>query len=101
MLAAGYNKEYLAIEGLDGFRKATLQLLLGADHPAIKDNKVAVVQALSGTGSLRLGAAFIARWMKGTTVYISNPTWGNHRCGARVSTHGVQAWVAAINACMS
>ncbi len=36
-------------------------------------------QALSGTGSLRLGAAFIARFMKGTTVYISNPTWGNHR----------------------
>jgi len=37
------------------------------------------LQALSGTGSLRLGAAFIARFMKGTTVYISNPTWGNHR----------------------
>jgi len=44
MLAAGYNKEYLPIEGLDSFRKATVQLLLGADHPAIKDNKVAVVQ---------------------------------------------------------
>jgi aspartate aminotransferase len=44
MLAAGYNKEYLPIEGLDGFRKATVQLLLGADHPAIKDNRVAVVQ---------------------------------------------------------
>jgi aspartate aminotransferase len=44
MLAAGYNKEYLPIEGLDGFRKATVTLLLGADHPAIKDNRVAVVQ---------------------------------------------------------
>ena len=44
MLAAGYNKEYLPIEGLEGFRKATVQLLLGADHPAIKDNRVAVVQ---------------------------------------------------------
>jgi hypothetical protein len=40
---------------------------------------VVCLQALSGTGSLRLAAAFIARWMKGTTVYISNPTWGNHR----------------------
>jgi aspartate/tyrosine/aromatic aminotransferase len=38
-----------------------------------------LLQALSGTGSLRVGAAFIARWMKGATVYISNPTWGNHR----------------------
>lgn len=44
MLAAGYNKEYLPIEGLDSFRKATVQLLLGADHPAIKENRVAVVQ---------------------------------------------------------
>ena len=31
------NKEYLAIEGLDSFRKATVDLLLGADHPAIKE----------------------------------------------------------------
>lgn len=73
------NKEYLAIEGLEGFRKATVDLLLGASHPAIKESRVAVIQSLSGTGSLRVGAAFIARWLKGKTVYISNPTWGNHR----------------------
>eukprot|EP00775_Hariotina_reticulata_P002563 gene2563-2865_t len=79
MLAAGYNKEYLPIEGLDSFRSATVQLLLGLDHPAIKEGRVAVLQALSGTGSLRVAAAFIARFMKGTPVYISNPTWGNHR----------------------
>jgi aspartate aminotransferase len=36
MLAAGYNKEYLPIEGLDAFRKATVDLLLGQGHPAIK-----------------------------------------------------------------
>lgn len=40
---------------------------------------MATLQALSGTGSLRVGAAFISRWMKGTQVYLSNPTWGNHR----------------------
>ncbi|PNW86841.1 hypothetical protein CHLRE_02g097900v5 [Chlamydomonas reinhardtii] len=73
------NKEYLTIEGLDAFRKATVDLLLGGDHPAIKEGRVAVVQSLSGTGSLRVGAAFIARFMKGATVYLSNPTWGNHR----------------------
>jgi aspartate/tyrosine/aromatic aminotransferase len=41
-------------------------------------NRVAVLQSLSGTGSLRLGAAFIAKFLPGTTVYVSNPTWGNH-----------------------
>jgi hypothetical protein len=40
---------------------------------------VACLQSLSGTGSLRVAAGFIARFMKGSTVYLSNPTWGNHR----------------------
>jgi len=39
---------------------------------------VVALQALSGTGSLRVGAAFIAKFLPGTKVYLSNPTWGNH-----------------------
>ncbi|KAG0571050.1 hypothetical protein KC19_6G207800 [Ceratodon purpureus] len=78
MLESGENKEYLPIEGLAAFNKATAELLLGADNAAIKENRVATIQGLSGTGSLRLGAAFIQRYFPGTTVYISNPTWGNH-----------------------
>lgn len=46
---------------------------------ALVQGRVAVLQALSGTGSLRVGAAFIAKFMPGATVYISNPTWGNHK----------------------
>lgn len=34
------------------------------------------IQALSGTGALRVGAAFVGKFMKGTKVFISNPTWG-------------------------
>lgn len=71
-------------------RQATVQLLLGADHPAIKEGRVAVLQALSGTGSLRVGAAFIARFVQGATVYISNPTWGNHR-HAHATQHSLDA----------
>ena len=74
-----YNHEYLPIEGLDSFRKATVDLLLGDDHPAIKEGRVAVLQSLSGTGSLRIGSGFLARTMKDRTVYISDPTWGNHK----------------------
>jgi len=79
MLAKGENKEYLPIDGLPAFKKATADLLLGADSPAIAEGRVATLQSLSGTGSLRVGAAFINAWMPGTTVYLSNPTWGNHR----------------------
>lgn len=79
MLKKKENKEYLAIEGLPAFRKATIELLLGADSPVIEEGRAAVLQSLSGTGSLRCGAAFIAKFMPGTTAYISNPTWGNHK----------------------
>ena len=40
--------------------------------------QVATVQGLSGTGSLRLGAAFIQRYFPGTKVLISSPTWGKY-----------------------
>ncbi len=42
-------------------------------------DRVACIQALSGTGALRVGAAFAGKFMKGTKVFISNPTWGESR----------------------
>lgn len=45
----------------------------------VQENRVATLQSLSGTGSLRVGADFIAKFLPGTTAYLSNPTWGNHK----------------------
>eukprot|EP00698_Gefionella_okellyi_P011659 TRINITY_DN308_c0_g1_i1.p1 TRINITY_DN308_c0_g1~~TRINITY_DN308_c0_g1_i1.p1 ORF type:complete len:423 (-),score=116.82 TRINITY_DN308_c0_g1_i1:1012-2280(-) len=76
---ASLNKEYLPIEGLKAFLDVTGKLLYGADSIALKENRVAVCQSLSGTGALRLGADFIARFFPaGTPVYLPVPTWGNH-----------------------
>ncbi|KAK2441659.1 aspartate aminotransferase P2, mitochondrial [Trifolium repens] len=86
-----FDKKYLPIEGIAAFNKATAELLLGADNPAIKQQilcsefrkynclAVATVQGISGTGSLRLGATLINRHFPGAKVVISNPTWGNHK----------------------
>ncbi|WOK92142.1 aspartate aminotransferase, chloroplastic [Canna indica] len=79
MLERGENKEYLPIEGLAAFNKVTAELLLGADNPAIQQGRVSTVQGLSGTGSLRLAAAFIQRYFPDSKVLISSPTWGNHK----------------------
>ncbi|PRQ26921.1 putative aspartate transaminase [Rosa chinensis] len=79
MLQRGENKEYLPIEGLAAFNQATAELLFGADNPVIKEQRVATVQGLSGTGSLRLAAAFIERYFPGAKALISSPTWGNHK----------------------
>ncbi|CAL8465616.1 g5152 [Coccomyxa elongata] len=79
MLESEENKEYLPIQGLEAFNKATAELLLGADNAAVKEGRVATLQSLSGTGSLRVAADFIAKFLPGTTAYLSNPTWGNHK----------------------
>ncbi|KAK6274163.1 hypothetical protein POUND7_011246 [Theobroma cacao] len=79
LLERGENREYLPIEGLAAFNKVTAELLFGADNPVIKQQRVATVQGLSGTGSLRLAAALIERYFPGAKVLISSPTWGNHK----------------------
>ena len=67
------------MQGLAEFNEATRKLLLGDASKAVADGRVATVQSLSGTGSLRVGAAFIAKFMPGAAVYLPNPTWGNHK----------------------
>ncbi|XP_030452450.1 aspartate aminotransferase, cytoplasmic-like [Syzygium oleosum] len=71
-------KEYLPIVGLAEFNKFSAKLILGADSPAILENRVTTVQCLSGTGSLRVGGEFLARHYHQHTIYIPKPTWGNH-----------------------
>ena len=79
ILAAAPDKEYLPIDGYAPFNKATARLLLGDGSPALAEGRVATIQCLSGTGSLRIGADFIKKFMPaGTVVYVSDPTWGNH-----------------------
>ncbi|KAK2817463.1 hypothetical protein Q5P01_025654 [Channa striata] len=77
------NHEYLPILGLPEFRSAASKVALGDDSPAIQENRVGAVQALGGTGALRIGADFLRRWYNGTNntatpVYVSAPTWENH-----------------------
>ncbi|KAF3446440.1 hypothetical protein FNV43_RR11619 [Rhamnella rubrinervis] len=71
-------KEYLPIVGLAEFNKLSAKLILGADNPAVQESRVTTVQCLSGTGSLRVGGEFLARHYHERTIYIPQPTWGNH-----------------------
>ncbi|EGR33572.1 hypothetical protein IMG5_049480 [Ichthyophthirius multifiliis] len=71
------DKEYLPIDGLAQFNELTKALIFGKDSAAIKEQRVVTVQAISGTGSLRIGFEFLQKFTPGE-VYVSNPTWGNH-----------------------
>lgn len=74
-----YNHEYLAIAGFAPFLTASAKVILGEDSKAIKDGKVVSLQTLSGTGALHIAARFLRNFYnKSQTVYLSQPTWGNH-----------------------
>ncbi|EDV20091.1 uncharacterized protein TRIADDRAFT_51058 [Trichoplax adhaerens] len=73
------NHEYLPIEGLQSFRESATRLMLGNECRAIVEDRVRSIQCLSGTGSIRLGAAFLKRFHPDSAIYVAKPTWGNHR----------------------
>ena len=72
-------RSYLPIDGLPAYNRAAQELLLGADHPALRDKRVVTVQSLGGTGALKVGADFLRRVDPGAEVWISDPSWENHR----------------------
>ncbi|GLI62471.1 hypothetical protein VaNZ11_005102 [Volvox africanus] len=76
------NKEYLPISGNAEFNRLARTLALGPSSPGIQQNRVATVQALSGTGALRVGAEFLSTHLPSSfprIVYLPSPTWGNHK----------------------
>jgi len=73
------DKEYAGIIGVPDFFNASIKLALGEDSPALKDGLNVTTQALSGTGALRVGGNFFAKWYTGgKTVWLPTPSWGNH-----------------------
>ncbi len=68
---------YLPMEGNAVLRREALALLFGNNGDI--SARTAVVQSLGGSGALKLGADFLARWLPEKKAYISDPTWDNHR----------------------
>ena len=79
LVAEGGSKPYLPIEGAANCRLAVQHLLFGADHPALAARRVATIQSVGSSGSLRVGADFIRRYFPASAVWVSDPTWDNHR----------------------
>ena len=56
-----------------------LAFAYGRDCEALKEQRIAAVQTLSGTGACRIAADFYAKFLpEGTAAYVSDPTWPNH-----------------------
>lgn len=72
-------KGYLPIDGPAAFNKAVQSLLFGAESEAVKSSRIVTVEALGGTGGLKIGADFLKKLLPASKVAISDPTWENHR----------------------
>ena len=76
---AGLPRGYQPIEGNPAYNSAVQQLLLGKDSALIANGQVITAQALGGTGALKIGADYLKRLNPDAKVYISDPSWENHR----------------------
>jgi aromatic-amino-acid transaminase len=70
---------YQPIEGLAAYNQAVQKLLFGAESPLLSAGRVVTIEALGGTGALKVGADYLKRLLPDTSVYISDPSWENHR----------------------
>ena len=72
-------RTYLPIEGLAAYDKAVQELVFGANSEVVTSKRAITAQAIGGTGALKLGADFLKRFSPNAQVYISDPSWENHR----------------------
>jgi len=72
-------RNYLPIDGLQTYDRAVQGLLFGADSAAVRKGRIVTAQTLGGTGGLKVGADFLRRINPDAQIWISDPSWENHR----------------------
>jgi aromatic-amino-acid transaminase len=79
MAEAVTPRNYLPIDGMAAYNKAVQSLVFGADSEVVNSGRALTVQTLGGTGALKVGADFLRRLDPKAELWISNPSWENHR----------------------
>ncbi|MBB3176909.1 amino acid aminotransferase [Variovorax sp. Sphag1AA] len=79
MMKAPSARGYLPIDGIVAYDNAVKGLVFGADSETVKSGRVATIQAIGGTGGLKVGADFLKKLSPSAKVLISDPSWENHR----------------------
>jgi aromatic-amino-acid transaminase len=79
MMKAPSARGYLPIDGIVAYDNAVKTLVFGADSEPVTSGRVATIQAIGGTGGLKVGADFLKKLNPNAKVLISDPSWENHR----------------------
>jgi aromatic-amino-acid transaminase len=89
---SGAPKSYLPIDGLQAYDQAVQALVFGPDAPVIREKRALTVQALGGTGGLKIGADLLKQLAPDAVVWISEPSWENHRALFEAAGFKVQTY---------
>jgi aromatic-amino-acid transaminase len=92
LAAAKLPHSYLPIDGLQAYDRAVQQLVFGPDSDVLKAGRVVTVQAIGGTGGLKLGADLLRRVNPAAGIWISDPSWENHQAMFEYAGFKVQAY---------
>ncbi|HEX5092494.1 MAG TPA: amino acid aminotransferase [Burkholderiales bacterium] len=85
-------KSYLPIDGLQAYDTAVQRLVFGEGAAVLAEKRVVTVQALGGTGGLKIGADFLRQILPSAQVWISDPSWENHRALFEAAGFRVQSY---------
>src|SRR5438067_3519230 len=78
-LKAAPPRNYLPIDGLAAYDRAVQELVFGKEFTAVREKRIVTVQAIGGTGGLKIGADFLRQLAPRSEVWISDQSWENHR----------------------
>ncbi|MBP7275581.1 MAG: aspartate/tyrosine/aromatic aminotransferase [Kiritimatiellae bacterium] len=78
IVASETTKAYLPITGRPEFARKVEGFALG-EHPALAEGRVQTAYAPGGTGALRMGAELLRMMRADGAVWVSTPTWPNHK----------------------
>jgi aromatic-amino-acid transaminase len=79
---------YLPMEGDAAYREASQKLVFGEDCAALRAGRIATIQTIGGSGAVHIAGRFVKTYFPQSQVWISDPTWDNHR--ALMASAGVQ-----------
>ncbi len=70
---------YLPMTGLAAMDDAVIPLVFGAGSDAAASGRALAAQTPGGTGGLRVAGDFIKKMFPGAKIWMSDPTWANHK----------------------
>jgi len=98
LAATPIARPYLPMEGAVDYRAAIQKLLFGDDSAVLKAGRIATIQTIGGSGALKVGADLLKRYFPASDIWVSDPTWDNHRSifeGAGFAVHDYPYYDAA------